>query len=309
LLRNLNYKSDKSTLYLIATPIGNLEDITLRALRILKEVDKIYAEDTRVTVKLLNHYEIKKPLISFHEFNQNFKIQDVLKDLSEGLKVGLVSDAGMPLVSDPGFDLVRQALENNYNVVSLPGANALLPALTMSGIKTHPFLFYGFLDSKGSKRRTELEDLKYRKETLIFYEAIHRIKIAMKDMFNILGDREFVIAREITKAYEEIIKGKLSEFTELTELKGELVLIIEGYQKTQEESNLSITEQIDFFIETGMKKTEAMKKVSEMTGLPKNQIYQEYLNEKINKEWYYEICMFISRQIWGYGSFSYCCAA
>ncbi len=284
MLRNLNYKSDKSTLYLIATPIGNLEDITLRALRILKEVDKIYAEDTRVTVKLLNHYEIKKPLISFHEFNQNFKIQDVLKDLSEGLKVGLVSDAGMPLVSDPGFDLVRQALENNYNVVSLPGANALLPALTMSGIKTHPFLFYGFLDSKGSKRRTELEDLKYRKETLIFYEAIHRIKIAMKDMFNILGDREFVIAREITKAYEEIIKGKLSEFTELTELKGELVLIIEGYQKTQEESNLSITEQIDFFIETGMKKTEAMKKVSEMTGLPKNQIYQEYLNEKINKE-------------------------
>ena len=283
LLRNLNYKSDKSTLYLIATPIGNLEDITLRALKILKEVDKIYAEDTRVTVKLLNHYEIKKPLISFHEHNQNFKIQDVLDDLSNGLKVGLVSDAGTPLVSDPGYDLVRQALANNYNVVSLPGANALLPALTMSGIKTHPFLFYGFLDSKGSKRRTELEDLKYRKETLIFYEAIHRIKIAMKDMYNILGDREFVIAREITKAYEEIIKGKLSEFTELTELKGELVLIIEGYKKTQEESNLTIIEQVDFFIETGLKKTEAMKKVSEMTGLPKNQIYQEYLNEKINK--------------------------
>ncbi|XMB71770.1 16S rRNA (cytidine(1402)-2'-O)-methyltransferase [Mycoplasmatota bacterium WC30] len=284
MLRNLNYKSDKSTLYLIATPIGNLEDITLRALRILKEVDKIYAEDTRVTVKLLNHYEIKKPLISFHEHNQNFKIQDVLEDLAGGLKVGLVSDAGMPLVSDPGYDLVRQALKNSYNVVSLPGANALLPALTMSGIKTHPFLFYGFLDSKGSKRRTELEDLKYRKETLIFYEAIHRIKIAMKDMYNILGDREFVIAREITKTFEEIISGKLSEFTELTELKGELVLIIEGYQKTQEESSLTIIQQIDFFIESGMKKTEAMKKVSEMTGLPKNQIYQEYLNEKINKE-------------------------
>jgi len=142
LIRNLNYQSNRSTLYLIATPIGNLEDITLRALKTLNEVDKIYAEDTRVTIKLLSHYEIKKPLISFHDHNSTVKIEAVLNDLENGLSVGLVSDAGMPLVSDPGFDLVRKVLEQNYNVVSIPGANALLPALTMSGIKTHPFLFY-----------------------------------------------------------------------------------------------------------------------------------------------------------------------
>jgi len=284
LIRNLNYQSNKCTLYLIATPIGNLEDITLRALRILNEVDKIYAEDTRVTIKLLSHYDIKKPLISFHDHNSTVKIEAVLNDLENGLTVGLVSDAGMPLVSDPGYDLVRKVLERNYNVVSLPGANALLPALTMSGIKTHPFLFYGFLDAKVTKRKAELTDLQYRQETLIFYEAIHRIKQTLNDMFTVFGDRKFVIAREITKAYEEIIQGSLSEYQDLPELKGELVLIIEGFFDTEEKSNLSIVEQVDFFIESGLRKTEAMKKVSELTGLPKNRIYQEYLNEKINKE-------------------------
>ena len=194
LIRNLNYQSNRSTLYLIATPIGNLEDITLRALKTLNEVDKIYAEDTRVTIKLLSHYDIKKPLISFHDHNSTMKIEVVLNDLENGLSVGLVSDAGMPLVSDPGFDLVRKVLEHNYNVVSIPGANALLPALTMSGIKTHPFLFYGFLDAKVTKRKTELTDLQYRQETLIFYEAIHRIKQTLKDMFAIFGNRKFVIA-------------------------------------------------------------------------------------------------------------------
>ncbi len=284
LIRNLNYQSNRSTLYLIATPIGNLEDITLRALNILKQVDKIYAEDTRVTVKLLNHYEIKKPLISFHDHNSSIKMEAVLNDLANGLTIGLVSDAGMPLVSDPGYDLVKKTLESNFNVVALPGANALLPALIMSGIKTHPFLFYGFLDAKISKRQEEIKELQYRKETLIFYEAIHRIKQTLRDMYDILGDREFVIAREITKAYEEIIKGNLSEYEDLPDLKGELVLIVEGYLNIQQESNLSIIDQIDFFIESGLKKTEAMKKVSELTGLPKNQIYQRYLNEKINKE-------------------------
>ncbi len=284
MLRNLNYQSNKSTLYLIATPIGNLEDITFRALNILKEVDKIYAEDTRVTQKLLTHFDIKKPLISFHEHNSNMKINDVLEDLKNGLNVGLVSDAGMPLVSDPGYDLVKEVIENNFNVVSLPGANALLPALTMSGIKTHPFLFYGFLDAKNKKRLEQLEELKYQSATLIFYEAIHRIKETLKDMYQVFGNRDFVIAREITKAYEEIIKGKLKEYSDIPELKGELVVVIEGYEQLEEKSNLSITQQVDFFLETGMKKTEAMKKVSSLTGIPKNQIYQEYLKEKIDKE-------------------------
>lgn len=282
--RNLNYQSKKSTLYLIATPIGNLEDITLRALKILKEVDKIYAEDTRVTIKLLTHFEIKKKLISFHEHNQLMKIENVIKDLESEMNVGLVSDAGMPLVSDPGYELVRRVLEKGFNVVSLPGANALLPALTMSGIKTHPFTFYGFLDSKNTKRNLELEELKYRTETLIFYEAIHRIKQTLKSMFEILGDRQFCIAREISKSYEEIIHGKLSEYEELPELKGELVVVIEGYQNDDEKSDLSIVEQVDYFVSTGLKKTEAMKRVAQMTGLPKNQIYTEYLNSKIEKE-------------------------
>ncbi|XFA98248.1 16S rRNA (cytidine(1402)-2'-O)-methyltransferase [Candidatus Izemoplasma sp. B36] len=284
MLRNLNYQSNKSTLYLIATPIGNLEDITFRALNILKEVDKLYAEDTRVTQKLLAHFDIRKPLISFHEHNSNMKINDVLNDLENGLNVGLVSDAGMPLVSDPGYDLVKVVIENKFNVVSLPGANALLPALTMSGIKTHPFLFYGFLDAKNKKRLEQLEELEYQSATLIFYEAIHRIKDTLKDMYEVFGDRDFVIAREITKAYEEIIKGKLSEYSNIPELKGELVVVIEGYKQIEEKSNLSITQQVDFFLESGMKKTEAMKKVSSLTGIPKNQIYQEYLKEKIDKE-------------------------
>lgn len=282
--RNLNYQSNKSTLYLIATPIGNLEDITLRALKIIKEVSKIYAEDTRVTIKLLNHFEIKKPLISFHEHNQLGKINTVIGDLANGLDIGLVSDAGMPLVSDPGYDLVKRVLDEGYNVVSLPGANALLPALTMSGIKTHPFTFYGFLDSKTTKKNLELEELKYRQETLIFYEAIHRIKQTLQSMFEILGDRVFCIAREITKSYEEIIRGTLSEYADLPELKGELVIILEGYQDKAEKSDLSIVDQVDYFVNTGLRKTEAMKRVAQMTGLPKNQIYNEYLNSKIDKE-------------------------
>lgn len=284
MLRNLNYQSNQNTLYLIATPIGNLEDITLRALRILKEVDKIYAEDTRVTLKLLSHYDIKKPLISFHEHNQKLKLDDVIKDLKNGLKIGLVSDAGMPLISDPGYLLVKTALNNGFNVVSLPGANALLPALVMSGIKTHPFLFYGFLDPKTSKRIVELENIKYRPETLIFYEAIHRIKLTLKDMYDILGKRNFVIAREITKTYEEIIRGTLDEYSVLPDLKGELVVIIEGYINKEEKNDLSIVEQVDYFVNTGLKKTVAMKRVSEMTGLPKNQIYNEYLNAKIDRK-------------------------
>jgi 16S rRNA (cytidine1402-2'-O)-methyltransferase len=212
------------------------------------------------------------------------KLDDVIRDLESGLNVGLVSDAGMPLVSDPGYELVKKVLDKGFNVVSLPGANALLPALTMSGIKTHPFTFYGFLDSKTNKRNLELEELKYREETMIFYEAIHRIKQTLKSMFEILGDRSFCIAREITKSYEEIIRGNLSEYDELPELKGELVVIIEGYQNVEEKSELSIVEQVDYFVSTGLKKTEAMKRVAQMTGLPKNHIYAEYLNSKIEKE-------------------------
>lgn len=284
MIRNLNYQNNKPTLYLVPTPIGNLEDITFRSLSVLKSVEKIYAEDTRVTLKLLNYFNIKKTVDSLHEHNEAIKKIHVIDDLKANYSIALVSDAGMPLVSDPGYELVQLAITEGYNVVSLPGANALLPALAMSGIKTHPFLFFGFLDAKKGKRRKQISDLQYRKETIIIYEAIHRINETLGDLYDILGDRNFAIAREISKAYEEIIRGKLSEYQQIDELKGELVIIIDGYSSEQQEQRVSIIEQIDFLIESGMKKTEAMKKVSEMTGIPKNTIYQNYLDEKINKE-------------------------
>lgn len=282
MLRNLNYQNDKSCLYLIPTPIGNLEDITLRSLKILKSVNVLYAEDTRVTKKLLNYHQIDQQLISLHEHNELKRNEEVLEHLKNGLNVGLVSDAGMPLLSDPGFILVQEVMKAGFNVIALPGANALLPGLLMSGIKTLPFIFLGFLDTKTNKRIQELERISYYPETLVFYEAIHRIKNTLKDMYIILGDRNFVIAREISKAFEEIISGKLSEYDSLDELKGELVIIVEGYLDKQE-NNLSIVEQVDYFIASGLKKTEAMKRVSEMTNVPKNKIYQEYLENKIKE--------------------------
>ncbi len=283
MIKKQNYQNNNPTLYLIPTPIGNLEDITLRTLNILRTVDKIYAEDTRVTIKLLSHYDIRKPLDSLHEHNESVKITNVLNDLKNGLNVGLVSDAGMPLISDPGFDLVGRIMSEGYNVVSLPGANALLPALAMSGIKTHPFLFFGFLDSKSNKRIAELKELKHLQVTLVFYEAIHRITDTLKDMFEIFGPREFSIVREISKAFEEVIKGTLDEYLDVGELKGELVIVVSGNIETSEKMELSLVEQVDYFIGAGYKKTEAMKMVSEMTGTPKNKIYEEYLNEKIKK--------------------------
>lgn len=282
MLRTLNYQNKSATLYLIPTPIGNLEDLTMRALKILKTVDVLYAEDTRVTKKLLNYYQVDIMPVSFHEHNELKRSEEVIAHLNNGLNVGLVSDAGMPLLSDPGFELVKKIKSLGFNVVALPGANALLPGLLMSGIKTIPFVFLGFLEAKSSKRIKELERVKYYPETLIFYEAVHRISACLKDMFSILGDRDFVIAREISKAFEEIISGKLSEYTEIQDLKGELVVIVQGYEE-EIESNLSIVEQVDYFIATGLKKTEAMKKVSEMTKIPKNMIYQEYLERKIKE--------------------------
>ncbi|MFA7075046.1 MAG: 16S rRNA (cytidine(1402)-2'-O)-methyltransferase [Candidatus Izemoplasmatales bacterium] len=281
--KNYSYQNENSCLYLIPTPIGNLEDITFRSVKILKSVDVLYAEDTRVTRKLLSYYQIDQNPISFHEHNELKRNSEVLEQLNNGLTVGLVSDAGMPLLSDPGFHLVNEVINAGYNVISLPGANALLPGLLMSGIRTLPFTFLGFLEAKSSKRIQELERIKYAKETLVFYEAIHRIKNTLRDMYQVFGDRKFVIAREISKAFEEIIRGTLSEYDTLEELKGELVVIVEGYEEIYT-TELTVVEQVDFFISSGMKKTEAMKKVSEMTNIPKNKIYQEYLQDKIKED-------------------------
>ena len=279
-----HYQNNQPTLYLIPTPIGNLEDMTFRAIRILKEVDVVYAEDTRNTRKLMSYYEIKTPLDSYHDFNETTKMAVLIQHLEQGQNIGLVSDAGMPLISDPGFHLVQSVIDLGYNVVALPGANALLPALAMSGLKAQPFVFIGFLDSKAKKRREAIESYQYYRETLIIYESIHRIHQTLKDLYDVLGDRHFVILREISKAYEELIDGHLSEFNDLTELKGELVLIVDGYHEEAIDQSLSIVEQVDYFIAGGLKKTAAMKKVSLMTNKPKNQIYQEYLKEKMKED-------------------------
>lgn len=281
--RHLNYQNEKATLYLVPTPIGNLEDMTFRAVSILQKADLVYAEDTRVSKKILSYYNISKNLVSLHEHNESKRFEEILENLNQGMNIAIISDAGMPLLSDPGFLIVKEVKKAGYNVVALPGANAVLPGLLMSGIKTIPFVFIGFLDAKQKKRKEELLKYQYYPQTLVFYEAIHRIKQTLEDLYQIFGDRNFVIAREISKAYEEIISGKLSEYNELEELKGELVLVVEGFSETID-SDLSIVEQVDFFIETGLKKTEAMKKVSEMTNIPKNRIYEEYLSEKIKEE-------------------------
>ena len=192
------------TLYLIPTPIGNLEDITLRSISILKQVEVIFCEDTRVTSLLLNHLNIKKKLISSHNFNEANNENKLLEYLNHGVDIGLVTDRGTPIISDPGYELVKVAIENNYNVVGLPGPTAFVPALITSGISPQPFLFYGFLNNKESKAKKELEELKKEKATIILYESPHRLKNTIKNMLNILGNRNISISREISKKFEEI---------------------------------------------------------------------------------------------------------
>ncbi|MBU0996788.1 MAG: 16S rRNA (cytidine(1402)-2'-O)-methyltransferase [Firmicutes bacterium] len=283
LLRQKSFTQELPTLYLVPTPIGNLEDMTLRSIRILKESKVIFAEDTRVSQKLLSHYQISGPLKSYHEHNKHEASDEILTLLKEGNTVALISDAGMPLLSDPGFEIVKRAREQGFHVVALPGANAVLTGLVTSGIQVLPFTFLGFLDPKKTKRLKELEDLKYRKETLVFYEAPHRLKELLEDMYTIFGNRVISITRELTKTFEEIIHGPISECMTLEPLKGEMVIVVSGNQETEfNHSHLSIVDQVDFFIKDGLTKTEAMKRVSALTGLPKNKIYQDYLQTNIN---------------------------
>ena len=197
------------TVYLIPTPIGNLDDITLRAVNTLKMVEVIFSEDTRVTSLLLNHLNIKKKLISSHEYNEKENEEKFLKYLENGNDVGIVTDRGTPIISDPGYDLVKVAIEKGYNVVGLPGPTALIPALITSGLSPSPFLFYGFLNSKQSKRNKELEDLKKEKATIIFYESPHRLKETLEDINKIFGNRKISISKEISKKYEEVIRGTI----------------------------------------------------------------------------------------------------
>ncbi|MGK4153484.1 16S rRNA (cytidine(1402)-2'-O)-methyltransferase [Kurthia gibsonii] len=272
-------------LYLVATPIGNLEDITMRAIRILKEADYIAAEDTRNTKKLCNYFEIDTPLISYHDHNQEVGGEKLLQLLRDGKTIALVSDAGLPAISDPGADIAMKAIQEDFAVVPLPGANAAITALIASGLPTQPFYFHGFLSRYKKERREGLETLRNKQETILFYEAPHRLKEMLKDVQLVLGNRQIVLARELTKKFEEFIRGTVEEALEwanTNEVRGEFVVIIEGTQeKIVEEAAtweaLSIKEHVQQLIdEQAMSSKEAIKEVSKLRKLSKREVYQEY---------------------------------
>ena len=274
--RQKSFSNNNATLYLVATPIGNLDDMTFRAVKILKNVDIIYAEDTRVSGKLMKHFEINGSLRTYHDFNKEVKTSEIVKELLNGQNIAIISDAGYPLISDPGYFLIREAIKKDINVVSIPGANALLAALVVSGIPPHPFCFRGFLDHKESKRKKELESLINYKETLIFYESPHRISKTIKNMYEIFGERELVLARELTKKYEEIIRGTTKSLLEITDLKGEIVLVLSGKKDSITKSDLTILEEVNKLISFGLTSKEAIKQVAKNRNILKNDVYMEY---------------------------------
>ena len=272
-------------LYLVATPIGNLEDITMRAIRILKEADYIAAEDTRNTKKLCNYFEIDTPLISYHDHNQEVGGEKLLQLLRDGKTIALVSDAGLPAISDPGADIAMKAIQEDFAVVPLPGANAAITALIASGLPTQPFYFHGFLSRYKKERREGLEALRNKQETILFYEAPHRLKEMLKDVQLVLGNRQIVLARELTKKFEEFIRGTVEEALEwanTNEVRGEFVIMIEGTQEEIVEEAatweaLSIKEHVQQLIdEQAMSSKEAIKEVSKLRKLSKREVYQEY---------------------------------
>ena len=272
-------------LYLVATPIGNLEDITLRAIKILKEVDIIAAEDTRHSIKLLNHFEISKPLTSYHEHNKDSKGGYLINKLLEGENIALISDAGMPGISDPGEDIIKQAIEHNIDIEVLPGATASITALVGSGLETAKFAFEGFLDRDKKVRRNQLEELKEERRTIIFYESPHRLKDTLKDMLKVLGNRRIAVNREITKKYQEIIREDIETVINIfneKEVKGEFVLIVEGFkgEKTVQNSYEDLTEReyVITLMENGMDKKDAIKTVCKDRKLKKDVVYKQVLD-------------------------------
>lgn len=269
------------SLYLIPTPIGNLDDITLRSINILKKVEIIFAEDTRVTRNLLNYLEINKKLISNHEHNEINNKEKLIEYLDKGFDVGLVTDRGTPVISDPGFELVREAIKNEYNVISLPGPTAMIPALIVSGIEPMPFLFYGFLNNKNEKQIKELKELKCLKYTIIFYESPHRILRTLNNMGKILGNRKISISREISKKYEQIYRGFINDIiAEMNNAKGELVVVVEGNKEEKTYETLSVTEHVNLYIKEGHDTKTAIKMTAIDRNLPKKEIYKIYHNIK-----------------------------
>ncbi|MDD2628278.1 MAG: 16S rRNA (cytidine(1402)-2'-O)-methyltransferase [Clostridia bacterium] len=277
-------KQNKGTLYIVGTPIGNLRDITIRALDTLKEVDVILAEDTRQTLKLLNHYEISKKLISYHKFNETNRINQIVEMLEEGKDLALVSDAGMPILSDPGQPLVMELIKQKISIEVVPGPTALTSAIVYSNIPTETFVFEGFLEVGSKKRKERLEKIKLEKRTMIFYEAPHKLKATLKDLEKVVGDRKVCLVREITKIYEEkkyTTVKKLLEEVEEKGIKGEIVFILEGNNEIVNivnGSNKTNKEEVNDYIKQGFSKNDAIKKVARERGLSKNEVYMECIN-------------------------------
>lgn len=280
-------KSMAGKLLLCATPIGNLEDITLRVLNTLKEVDLIAAEDTRHTIKLLNHYDIKTPMTSYHEFNKIDKADYLIERMKGGLTVALVTDAGTPAISDPGEELVKKCYEANVEVTSLPGPAACITALTLSGLSSRRFCFEAFLPTDKKEKQRILKELENETRTIILYEAPHRLKKTLEELFSYLGDRNFTLCRELTKRFETIYQTSFSKALEelaQKEVKGECVLVIEGKnpkeveeEKIKEWESFTIKEHLDYYLNQSIEKKDAMKLVAKDRGKSKREIYQELI--------------------------------
>lgn len=275
-MSNNNY----GTLYLVATPIGNLNEVSSRTLDILKNVEVIACEDTRNTRKLLSHFDIHTKMMAYHNFNEKEESSKLIEILLSGKDIALVSDAGYPLISDPGYVLVNDVIDNGINIVTISGPSAGLNALVASGLETNHYLFYGFLNSKDSACKKELESLKESPYTMIFYEAPHRITKTLKNMYEVLGDRKAVVARELTKLHEEYIRGSLSSLQGL-EVKGEIVVLIEGYKKEKEDIDMNdLVKEVKKLVSSGLKVKEATKQIAEEYKISKNDLYNLYIKEK-----------------------------
>ena len=269
---------NKATLFLVATPIGNLNELTSRAIETLKNVSVIACEDTRNSLKLLSHFDIHTKMISYHNFNEEESSNGIINLLRQGEDVALISDAGYPLISDPGYILVNKVIDEGFNIVTVSGPNAAINALVASGLKTTHYLFYGFLNAKQSQAKKELEELKEFPYTIVFYEAPHRIEKTLKLMLDVLGDRKACLARELTKLHEEFIRGNLSDLCKLQELKGEMVVVVEGHDNKQEEVDINdLIKEVDKLVTSGLKTKEAIKQIAEKYNYSKNNLYNTYL--------------------------------
>lgn len=271
-----SYDKD-NCLYLVPTPIGNFDDMTFRGVKVLESVDYVLCEDTRVTKVLLDHYGIKKKLVSCHEHNENIIKDKVLSDVKNGMAIALVTDQGSPIISDPGAKVVNYLANEGVNVIALPGATAFVPAIMASGIESNQFLFYGFLDSKASHRKKQLEELKKIKYPIVFYESVHRIKDSLNDIYSVFGNRTISVSRELSKIHEEIFRGKLSELLESNIIeKGEFVIFVEGNNEVYDYGDVSIIEHVKIYLSDGYTEKDAIKLVAKDRNVKKSDIYKEY---------------------------------